>query len=315
MKQHALVTGATGFIGANVVRHLLTSGFEVSALVRETSDRWRLRDVEDRVQWLTADLADARTLEALPPETTSGIVIHAGADGVKPGAAVQNVIEANIGGTLNLLSVLSRRGTCSRFVFLSSCSVYGQGAKLREDSPLIGSGVYAQTKIAGEAICRAFNADASVPCVILRVYTPYGPFEAAYRFVAGTLLRSAQGGDIALTGGEQSRDFIHIDDVAAAVAAAATRPGIEGQAINVGTGISTTIRDAVQTILRTAGGPARPQFGALPYRADETWEMSGDPSRMRELLGIDALKPFGTGIEQTWQWLSANMQLYERKDT
>ncbi len=300
-------------MGANLVRGLLARGCRVTALVRQSSDLWRLRGVEDAVRLCAADLADAGALAALPEDAASDLVFHAGAAGVRPGEAPAAVIDANLRGTLNLLDVASRRGGCRRFVFLSSCSVYGGGAGLAEDAPLLGTGVYAQTKIAGEAICRSYAA-AGLSSVVLRLYTPYGPFEARYRFVAGTVLRALEGGEIPLTGGEQSRDFIYVDDAIHAIVAAGVADGVEGEALNVGTGVSITIREAVETILAATESRAEPRFGALPYRDGETWEMSGSPAQMRARLGTGAPVSFRDGVLRTWSWMSENLDLYQRRD-
>ncbi len=310
--RHALVTGASGFVGANLVRALLARGCRVTGLVRESSDPWRLRGVQEQVRLCAADLADAAQLSMLPEEATADLVFHAGAAGVRPGEPAAAVIDANLRGTLNLLDLASRRGGCRRLVFLSSCSVYGPGAGLAEDAPLRGTGVYAETKIAGEGICRSWAA-AGMPVVVLRLYTPYGPFEAPYRFVAGTVLRAREGGEIPLTGGEQSRDFIYIGDAVDAIVAAGVAAGVEGETLNVGTGVSTTIREGVETILAATGSRAEPRFGALPYRPDETWEMSGSPARMRARLGLGAPLSFRDGVLKTWSWMSENMDLYQRR--
>lgn len=309
--RHALVTGATGFIGANLARALLDRGCEVTALTRPTSDLWRLRGVEERLTVRTAEMGDEDALRALPEADTADLVFHAAAEGVRPGSDPAAVIDANLRGCMNLLRLLAERGHCRRLVFLSSCSVYGPGGGVREDAPLHGSGVYAQTKIAGEAICRSYAAGGRVPSVVLRMYTPYGPWEAAYRFVAGTLLRATRGEEMPLTGGEQSRDFIYIDDATAAVIAAGVAPGLDGETLNVCTGVSTTIRDAVETILEVTGSRSQPRFGALPYRPDETWEMSGDPTRMRTRLGVAEPLSFREGVRRTWQWFQERGDLYQ----
>jgi len=309
--RHALVTGASGFVGANLVRTLLRQGCSVTAAVRRSSDLWRLREVRDRIGLRAVDLADEGALHELPAADTADLVFHAAAEGVRPGGASAAVVEANLRGSMNLLALLAKRGECQRLVFLSSCSVYGPGARLAEDAPLRGSGVYAHSKIAGEALCATYNAAGLVPSVVLRLYTPYGPWEAGYRFVAGTMLRAMRGEEMPLTGGEQSRDFIYIDDATAAIAAAGSVQGLEGEVLNVCTGVSTTIRDGVEAIVAVTGSGARPRFGALPYRADETWEMSGDPGRMRERLGVGEPVPFVEGVRRTSVWLASRSELYQ----
>ena len=293
------------------MRTLLRQGCSVTAMVRRSSDLWRLEEVRDRIGMRAVDLADEDAVHGLPAADTADLVFHAAAEGVRPGGASAGVVEANLRGSMNLLALLAKRGECQRLVFLSSCSVYGPGALLREDAPLRGTGVYAQSKIAGEALCATYAAAGLVPSVVLRLYTPYGPWEAAYRFVAGTMLRAMRGDEMPLTAGEQSRDFIYIDDATAAIAAAGAVAGLEGEVLNVCTGVSTTIREGVEAIVEVTGSRAQPRFGALPYRADETWEMSGDPARMRERLGVREPVPFREGVRRTGEWLASRSELYQ----
>lgn len=310
--RHALVTGASGFVGANLVRTLVQRGCRVTALVRATSDLRRLHDLGEAVTLARAELTDAAALGALPQAATADLVIHAAAEGVRPGHPPARVLDANLRGTMNLLALVAERGGCGRFVFLSSCSVYSPGTCVTESAPLRGTGAYAASKIAGEALCAAY-ATAGVPAVVLRLYTPYGPWEAGYRFVAGTLLRALRNEEMPLTGGEQSRDFIYIDDATAAIAAAAVVPGVEGDALNICTGVSTTIREGVETIVAASGSSARPVFGALPYRPDETWQMSGDPARMLQRLGVARPLSFREGVRRTAAWLGEHHDFYQER--
>jgi len=308
--RHALVTGASGFVGANLVRGLAARGCRVTALLRPSSNPWRLAGAGGAVEVAHAGVDDEASLAGLPDEALGDIVIHAAAAGVRPGEAEAAVMRANVRGTVNLLERIAAAGTAPRFVFFSSCSVYGDRAHAAEDAPLEGRGAYAASKVAGEALCRAYAEAGVVRPVILRLYTPYGPWEAEYRFVAGTLLRAMAGQELPVTPGEQTRDLIHVDDVVRATAAALAVDGVEGETINVCTGVATTIRDAVAGIVEAAGTGAVPRFGALPYRAAEIWKMSGDPSKMRRLLGVDATVPLAEGLARTRRWLEENAGVY-----
>ncbi len=304
--RHALVTGASGFVGSNLIRTLLARGFRVTALLRPSSKPWRLYDVLDRIDVRNGTLDDPHSLASIPAAEFNDLVFHAAAAGIRPGDDPATVEKANIGGTANLLDRIESAGGCRRLVFISSCSVYGDAAGATENAPLRGDTVYASTKIAGETMVK----ERGIPSVILRLYTPYGPYEASYRLVAGTILAAQRGSDIACTAGSQRRDLIYIDDAVEAIIAAGLKPGIEGEVLNVSTGVSTTVREAVQTILKVTGSTARADFGALPYRQNEVWEMSGDPALMQERLGITNPRPLEDGLELTARWFEKHEKLY-----
>lgn len=312
--RHALVTGASGFVGANLCRALLKRGCGVTAVVRESSDRARLHPLGAAITVIASDLTAPSSLAALPARATSDLVFHAAAEGVRPGQAAADVLASNIRTTFNLLTLLAERGSCARLVFLSSCSVYGSGAGMTEDAPLVGTGAYAESKIAGEALCASYSRTGLVPSVVLRLYTPYGPWEAGYRFVAGTVRRALRGEVMPLTAGAQTRDFVYIDDATEAICAAGAVDGLDGIALNVCTGVATSIRSGVQTIVDTVGRASRPEFGVLPYRPDEIWEMSGDPSRMRARLGLPAPVAFADGVARTVEWMAEHQAFYEQPD-
>jgi nucleoside-diphosphate-sugar epimerase len=309
--RHALVTGASGFVGANLVRALITSRCGVTAVVRKSSDLWRLRDIQDRIETRCVDLTDATSLSTLSEGDLRDIVFHVAAEGIRPADGSMSVLDSNLLGSVNLLSHVARRGGCQRFVFCSSCSVYGQGSLSKETTPLRGTSVYALTKRAGELICRSFHAEGRVPIVVLRLFTPYGPYESSYRLVAGTLLRALNHVDIPLTYGEQARDFIYIGDVVRSLLAAATAEGIEGEIINICTGVSTTIRAVTELILEVTGSKSRLLYGVLPYRSDEVWEMSGDDQKMRSLLGVHQTLPLSEGLRRSSGWFVNHSALYE----
>jgi nucleoside-diphosphate-sugar epimerase len=311
--RHALVTGASGFVGANLIRSLLARGFEVTALIRRTSRLWRLAEMDDRVSFRVADLTDGHAMDALTAEDTRDLVFHAGAEGVAPGRTAETIAEANVRGTENLARVLAARGTTTRIVFLSSCAVYGAAVGAREDAPLRGATPYARSKIAGERALTEYFQEGRLCPVILRLYTPYGPWDAPHRLVTSTLARARRGEDIAATPGGQSRDFIYIDDAIEAIIAAGIVSGVDGAVINVCTGVRTTIREGIERIVRITRSQSRALFGALPYRPDEreTFDMTGNPSLMRQRLGVRDPLSFDEGVRRTNAWFDSHGSLYD----
>ena len=300
----ALVTGATGFIGSHVVRGLIAAGCRVSVLVRPESRLDRLHDVLDALEIVYGDLASASSMAAIDASCAGDLVVHLAAAGVgQQTVDERTLLDVNVGGTLHVLE-LARRGNATRLIHAGSCFEYGFGSRLREDAPLAPTAPYAISKAASWMLAHTYDQLSSVLAVTLRLFTPFGPFEDSRRLIAHTILCALQGRDVALTSGEQTRDFVFVGDVVEAFLCAAAAPRIEGETINVCTGRETRVIDLVRMTLHLMGDPVKPLPGAMPSRAHEAWRMSGDARKARELLGWEARTPLEEGLRQTIQWFS-----------
>src|SRR3989338_7857774 len=120
-------------------------------------------------------------------------------------------------------------------------------------------------------LARIFHQRYALPVVSLRPFTVYGPFEGRHRLIPQTIINALDHGDIELTGGKQTRDFIFIDDLLDAFVRAAVTDDIIAETFNISTGKATSVQEVVLTILRLMGSPIKPLFGAKPYRPMEIW--------------------------------------------
>ena len=308
--QQVLVTGASGFIGSHLVKRLLELGSHVTVLLRPSSNAWRIRDVLDRVKVLPGDLGRLDPEERSSHLSKVQIVYHMAAAGVDPSerdAAV--IVQTNVTGTLRALQ-LARLLEVDRFVYCGSCSEYTPGELLSEDSVSAPTSEYAASKSAGWLLTQAFSARYGLPVVSLRPFNVYGPFEAGYRLVPYTITSCLRSTDIELTGGEQARDFVFIDDVVEAFLSVAAVSEAVGGTFNVCTGKSTSIKEIVSTTVELTASAARPLFGAIPYRDTETWILSGDPARAEKHLGWTARTGLNEGLAKTIQWFRKHSDEY-----
>lgn len=270
--------------------------------VRPASDLWRVRDVADRVETVTADLA---TLQANPPTSTlSGVdsVFHLAAVGVDQAPRTTDVlIEHNILGTAHLLK-LAEALRVRRVVYCGSCFEYGPGLLRSEDLVPVPQSVYGASKAAGWLLAQAISRRTGVPVVGLRPFTAYGPYEAPQRLIPYAIARALQAHDLELTAGDQSRDFVYVKDVVEAFLAAAVVPKVDGGLFNVCTGVATTVKDVAAMIVDQTGSRSRLRLGVRPHRVDEIGALSGDPGRARAELSWEARTSLRDGLRQTIQW-------------
>lgn len=294
-----LVTGGGGFIASKLIERLADLGAEVTATVR-TARADRLAVLADAIQIVPWDIR-----EPAPPglaDTNFDFVFHLAAAGVHPGEhGAVDLMHSNVVGTVRLLE-LAQEHAVKRFVHVGSCFEYGAGVHLTEDSPLAPIGEYASSKAASVICALAWGRRTGMPVAVARPFTVYGPGEAAQRLVPFAASSAIEGREMKLTRGEQSRDFVYIADAVDALLAIAIAPDAVGEVINIATGIETTVRALVEMILQTAASSVVPQFGAHPYRANEIFRLSGDPSRALRLAGWRPTTSLADGIRSVIDW-------------
>jgi UDP-glucose 4-epimerase len=174
----------------------------------------------------------------------------------------------NVSGTITLMEAMRDVGV-HRVVMISSGAVYGDQGKqpLREDAIPNPRSPYAVSKLAAEWYVRTIGAQARIETVCLRVFNAYGPGQhvpPAHAPVIPLFLRqSAQNGTLVVHGdGNQTRDYVYVDDVVNAMVAAATASNVNQEVINVGSGREITVRDLVRKVLEVTGGKPEVVFNA-----------------------------------------------------
>jgi UDP-glucose 4-epimerase len=270
----ALVTGGAGFIGSHLVDLLLAKGCEV--VVVDSLATGRRSQVPQEAVFIQGYVGDPQLLaQALPG---CDVVFHLAAvssvqDSLDRPIEVHNT---NLTATLALLEA-SVRHKVPRFVFSSSAAVYGDtgGEPAREDMTPKPMSHYAVQKLASEHYCRVYHRLHGLETVCLRYFNVYGPRQRAdspYSGVIAKFIDAARAGKpITVFGdGDQTRDFCHVKDVAAANHLAATQDPdkVAGRVFNVGTGVSTSVND-LACLVAAAFGTTEIPIEHQPARAAE----------------------------------------------
>lgn len=252
-----LVTGAAGFLGSYLANRLTREGHQVRALDDlSAGDPARLNA---EVLFTRGDVTDRPKLWTLLQDVDC--VYHLAAKVSVPESVSYpreyNII--NVGGTVSVMEAMRDVGV-KRVVFTSSGSVYGDqnNQPLTETTPPNPGSPYAVSKLAAEHYVRTIGALWGIETVSLRVFNAYGPGQpqpAAHPPVIPHFLRqTVRGGSLVIYGrGEQTRDFVHVDDVVEAMVAAATAPTVDRLVINIGSGDETSIRDLAQFVIEAVG--------------------------------------------------------------
>jgi dolichol-phosphate mannosyltransferase len=306
-----LVTGGSGFVGANLVRRLLREGHEVHLLLRGGHQEWRLADVRDAVQVHAADLADADALARLLANVRPDWVFHLATYGAYPAQTdVGQMVETNLTGTINLVEACLRVGV-EAFVNTGSSSEYGYKAHAPSETEwLEPNSHYAVTKAAATQYCRYVARARSVRLSTLRLYSVYGPYEEPTRLLPTLAVRGLAGELPPLAEPAIARDFVHVDDVVTAYLLAAACAAQElGAVYNVGTGTQTTLRQAVRVARAVLAIPRAPRWGSMANRRWDTTRWVADNRQARRVLGWQPAYSFEQGFRALVCWFQEHSDL------
>jgi nucleoside-diphosphate-sugar epimerase len=299
-----LVTGATGFIGSHVARALLDRGDDVQALVRPHSGRRRIEDIESRLRVIEGDLADPglpERLAAAGPEACVHLAWYA-----EPGRyleSVHNLEHLELG--LRLARQLERVG-CRRFVGVGTCLEYDTDAgRLSEDTPTRPKSLYAASKLALGQVLERFGSVAGMSTTWARLFQVFGPFEDERRLVPGVIRSLVRGARAEVTKGEQLRDYLHVEDMAAALAALVRSP--QQGPVNVGSGRAVPVHEIVRTIARILSADDRVAFGAVAGDPSEPPTLWSDSRRLFEATGFTPRLGLEEGLRETVAWWSEEL--------
>jgi nucleoside-diphosphate-sugar epimerase len=277
-----LLTGATGFIGSHVARELLRRGHEVHATVRPASDRRRIRDVEDRIRIHDGPL----DLVPVKPDVVVHLAWYAVPGKYLSAPENRDCLEAS----RRLLAKIDCRA-----VFAGTCFEFDTSlGRLREDSPVKPASLYAECK---DALRREVERRAGSAWV--RFFYQYGPWEDERRFVPNVIRSLLCGEPAKLSPGDQGRDYLHVEDVAAAVCAVA-ESRLEG-CVNIGSGQAPTIRSLALRLGELAGRPDLLKFGAVDYYPGEPMLIQADTAKLRS-TGWAPRFDAASGLAQAFEW-------------
>ena len=306
-----LVTGANGFIGSHALGPLRAAGFEVHAVSRRppaedppAAPRPARTDEPAPVRWHTADLLDASQRRAVVEQVRPSFLLHLAWYGT-PGsvwAAPENA--SWVAATIGLMEDFAAVGG-TRAVFAGTCAEYDWSARqpLREDGAIEPSTFYGACKDATRRVVTGLGDRHGIAVAWGRVFHLYGPREDDRRLVGGVARALTRGERAATSSGAQRRDFMHVDDVAAAFVAL-VGSDVTGE-VNIATGRGVAIRRIVDIIAAAAGRPELLDLGALPARPGDPPELVADVARLREEVGFEPSFGLEDGLAATVDWWRA----------
>lgn len=311
----ALVTGATGFIGANLVRRLLRDDYEVHCLVRSPDVSWRLRDVAKDVQFHAADVRSMDDVRRILQRVRPAHIYHLATAGVYRGkmAPHAELMQTNLLGLIHLLEA-AKDIPYESFINTGSSSEYGAvDVPMREDLAMKPCTAYGISKLAATQYASLHAAEYDKPVVTLRLFSPYGPYDFAGRFMAYAVVSTLRKKALHLGNPTSCRDFIYVDDVVDAYMQTAKKAAtIAGEVCNIGSGAEVTIHDTAKEIQRACGLKSVIAWGnADTTRPGESPRWQADITKAKRLLAWEPQTSFSSGLDRTVEWFKMNLAYYE----
>ena len=295
--RQVLITGGAGFVGSHIAATLAPDN---DVWVLDNFSTGERSNVPAGVNVIEGNVRDETTIDAALSNVD--VVYHEAAMVSVPESVEHpvNCHDLNGSATVQLLDCARRHDV--RVILASSAAVYGnpESVPITEATTTDPTSPYGFEKRLSEQYAQFYTDTYGLPTVPLRYFNVYGPrgLDGEYAGVIGTFVRQAQSGNpLTVEGdGEQTRDFVHVDDVVRANLLAATTDAV-GQPFNVGTGHSVTINHLAETVRDVVGEEVPIEH--VPPRADDIERSEADLQNSRDLLGFDPMVSLRDGLERT----------------
>jgi nucleoside-diphosphate-sugar epimerase len=307
-----LVTGAAGFIGANLVRKLLECKAKIYASISSRTNPWRIKDILSQIVVEEADILNEERLKCIVKKIRPQIVYHLAAVRGHPHEERERrrFFLVHALGTLNLLESL-RVIDYERLIYFGSSLEYKPSNRaLRENDNLRPDSFRGVTKAVASMLCDYFSKILNQPLVIIKPFSVYGYWEDPKRFIPTAITAFLRKGEIALTSKLCRHDFIFVEDLIEASLRATEEERAIGKVFNIGSGKQWTNEEVIAVLSDIFKYDIRIRKGGYPDGAWNTVHWVADNSSAKEILNWRPKYSLKQGLRKTIAWLRAHQDVY-----
>ncbi len=314
ISERLLVTGATGFVGSNLTRRLVKEGYEVHIITRETSDKWRIKDILPCLKNHIMDLLDEDGLKIINQQINPDVIFHLANAGVYGGVHLpeKKVAETNFIGTMNLINA-SNDIDYKCFVNTGSSAEYGpKKLPMKETDLCEPINVYGVSKCAATLYGNYISRIRDKPIIGLRLFSPFGPYDDKSRLMTYAITSALQNKQLLLGNPNAVRDYIYIEDVLDIYLQSMDKASeLKGEVFNLGSGSQITISYIVNKIIEITGSKSEIKWNSFPGRAHDTENWEADIEKVSKCFNWRPKYHIDDGIRQTISWFENNLHLYK----
>jgi dTDP-glucose 4,6-dehydratase len=312
-----LVTGGAGFIGSNFTRRAVKRGHDVVVLDKLTyaGNTENLRDLLDakKIGFVKGDVCDRGVVDGLAKQADA--VVHFAAETHVDRSILEagTFVQTDVVGTFSILEAC-RKADVGRFVHVSTDEIYGEaeGDPCREDAPLMPKSPYAASKAGADRLAFSYFATYGLPVVISRCTNNYGPYQHPEKLIPLFVSNALEDKPLPVYGtGNNTRDWIHVDDHCAALDRLLEANGVEGEVFNIGASEEHSVNEIAATILKTLGKP-KALLKTVTDRPGHVRRHAVDSTKIRSRLGWKPSKSFAEGLQETVRWYRENEAWWKR---
>jgi nucleoside-diphosphate-sugar epimerase len=313
-KLRVLITGASGFIGANFCHFFVSQGAEVHVLVRKTSNLWRIKSIKNKLDVHYCDLNEREKLKGLISEIKPEGIMHFAIYGGYPfQKETLQIIKTNFLGTVNLLDACMNVGF-KWFINTGSSSEYGIKSKpMKEDDLLEPINDYGVAKAAGTLYCQSVAKRTEAPIYTMRLFSPYGYYEEPTRLVPYVIRSCLKNEALLLSNPNAVRDFVFIEDVINAYLQLILNMHLvkSGEIFNVGSGNQHKVSEVVAIIKKLTNSNSQLNWKRHLGRDSDIlkiWEANID--KITSNLNWHSQYTLEEGLKKTIDWFKEHLNLY-----
>lgn len=306
-----LVTGAYGFIGSHLVKRLLDEGAQVSVLVRDYSNHWRLKEKLHEVCVYKGDVADSLRVSHIVHTIKPDFIFHLAAYGVdRKDKQIHQAIKTNIIGTVNIVESAIGTG-CEKVINLGSSSEYGYSdQKMSENMRPNPLDVYGSTKAAATILAHQIAKEGNLNIVTIRPFNIFGEKEVPHKLFSYVILQLLKDKEVKLSNGEQYRDYLYIENYIDGFILAAKNKNVKNDIFNMGSGQALPIKFYVQKLFQLIDLEKIPLFGTIPYIEHERMLADPDIQKIKNTLKWKQRISLEEGMERTINWYKENLHQF-----
>lgn len=290
-----LIVGGEGFIGKHLSERAIKAGYKVTVISRRGT-----KSTNHEYELLVCDICNKTELDNKLKDREFEYVINCSGY-IKHTPFFQGgreLIEQHFNGLLNIVECVNSK-VLRAFVQLGSSDEYGSNeAPQIEDQREGPISCYSTAKMSSSHFLQMLHKNENFPAIIFRLFLVYGPGQSLERFIPQTIDACLKDTALPVSEGIQLRDFCYIDDIVSGIIKSLDITDIQGQIINLASGIPVSIKDMIDKIQSITGG-GKPIYGEVPYRAGENMALYANTDKAKNLLGWSPSISLEDGLSRT----------------